>query len=202
MNIFRNKKISQTRGFTLVETVVAIFILSLSVGALLTLSTGGIFSVRYARNQMVADNLLQESLEYIRNSRDTAAQQGIMWEDWLETLNVNASGNSVPYNSNDPLGCFSDRGCQIDPYYPGRPIRQCQNSGCDYIQFYPEHGFYGYDNPYPFGQSDSTPTSYIRTINVNRTTENQIVVTARIQWLNGFNEKSVEQSLILTNWQL
>lgn len=75
-----NNSMKKQQGFTLIETLIAVFILTLTIGGLLTLAANGYFSVRYARNQIVANNLLQESLEYIRNSRDLLfrlAQTGI-----------------------------------------------------------------------------------------------------------------------------
>jgi len=196
-----NKKVSKlfSGGFTLIETIVAIFILSLTIGALLTLTTGGIYSVRYARNQIVADNLMQESLEYLRNERDKAAQAGLTWDQWLQTLNVSESG--TPVDMSTPRGCFRDDGCIVDPYTTSSPIKECQQV-CSIVLFYPDHGFYGYDTFYPFGTPTFVPTSFVRKIHVVRTAPDQLVVEALITWQNGLNAKSVEQSMTLTNWHI
>jgi type II secretory pathway pseudopilin PulG len=189
------------KGFTLVETLVAILILTMTVGALLSLAAGGFFSVRYARNQIVGDNLLQESLEYLRNNRDTSFAQGMTWTDWLATLNVDENGQGVGYGSN--TGCFSDEGCIVDPYTKDAKIRACQDP-CDTILFYPNVGFYGYESSYPdpVGGEDAIETSFVRTITAveSENDPDQIIVTAKIQWLNGTNPKTVSQSMVLTNW--
>lgn len=191
------------KGFTLVETIIATLILSLSIGALLSLAAGGFFSVRYARNQIVADNLLQESLEYIRKSRDDAFIQGVSWTTWLASLNVNSSGALV--DPGTPSGCFVADGCSVDPYTSQFNVKAC-GATCPSTIFYPlsSGGFYGYSGgDYPFSTSGITPitTSYVRKITTQKTnSDQQLVVTAQIQWLNGNATKTVSQSMILSNW--
>jgi prepilin-type N-terminal cleavage/methylation domain-containing protein len=210
-----------TKGFTLIETVVAILILSLTVGALLTLTANSIFSVRYARNQIVANNLAQESLEYIRNSRDTARQQHIVWTDWLKTLNVDYRG--VQYDLTSPHGCFlttsssSPKGCIVSPYTPANaPIWEMTYAGsctgqpsatasCPSIWFYSATGFYSYPSRDPDTTltNDSLPvrTSFIRWINTSLSPDqSQLTVTVTMEWYNGINKKTLTQSMILTNW--
>ncbi len=177
------------RGFTLIETVVAILILSVSLGALLTLSAGGIFSVRYARNQIVADNLNQEALEYFRNSRDTEAIRGTTWADWVASI---------------PSGCFNPDGCSIDPYTELEKVKECDGD-CPQIVFYPfsEGGFYGYENgQYPMSTLGVDPvvTTYIRTITMDLVTPDQLTINATIEWRNGSARKSVSQGMLLTSW--
>ncbi|HVY35834.1 MAG TPA: prepilin-type N-terminal cleavage/methylation domain-containing protein [Candidatus Paceibacterota bacterium] len=196
---FSLRRFHHRGGFTLIETVVAILILSLSIGALLTLTAGGFFSVRYARNQIVADNLVQESLEYIRNSRDSAKLAGTPWATWLGTLNVNASGVSQGVS---PLtsGCYSAQGCIVDPY-ASVLVKACSGT-CPYVAFYSNQSFYGYAGAsYPFGVASSVPTTYVRKITAQLSdSNNQLTITASITWLNGTSPKTVTQSLLLTNW--
>ena len=184
-------------GFTLVETIVAILILILTVGALLTLTAGGFFTIRYIKNDIAATNLLQESLEYIRNTRDTAAQSGIPWEEWSQT-----------YINN---GCTSKNGCIVNPYAIKPEVRvvACDND-CPYMTFFPGPNFYSYPVDNIFGPSIDQPyeTSFVRTIRMqvvdSQTTDTRptLAITASIQWMNGTNRKSVTQSLTLTPWNL
>ncbi len=191
------------KGFTLIETIVATLILSLSIGALLSLAAGGFFSVRYARNQIVADNLLQEALEYIRKSRDEAFIQGVSWDTWRATLNVDSTGGLVGLGT--ASGCFAANGCSVDPYTSQFKIKAC-GATCPATIFYPlsSGGFYGYaSGVYPFSTSGITPvtTSYVRTITAENTnSDQQLLVTARIRWSNGNTTKTVSQSTILSNW--
>jgi prepilin-type N-terminal cleavage/methylation domain-containing protein len=185
-------------GFTLIETLIAILILSLTIGALLTLTAGGFFSIRYAKNDIVASNLLQESLEYIRNTRDTAAQQGSTWDDWYAT-----------YQSG---GCTNNDGCIVNPYAVSdtERVTPCSND-CPSITYFPVSGFYGYEasggNHFDPFNVDAQPydTSFVRTITFRETTdtsEPQLIITARMEWLNGTNTKSATQSIILSKWNI
>jgi prepilin-type N-terminal cleavage/methylation domain-containing protein len=183
------------QGFTLIETLIAIFLLTMAVGGLLTLAANGYFSVRYARNDITGNNLLQESLEYIRNSRDTAFQQNIPWQTWLNNYSQNK--------------CTTSTGCIVDPYTnnSSQTVQACPDSGCPPITFYPVPGFYGYvTDSYPdIGQSGTTPyvTTYVRTVTMQQATDpNQLTVTVSVTWSNGNSKKTVSQSILLTNWSL
>ncbi len=171
----------------------------MSIGGLLSLAAGGFYSVRYARNQIVANNLLQESLEYVRNTRDTSVIGGLSFQNWQDTLKVDVNGNQTGgVNS----GCFNQYGCIVDPYSISPAIKQCSGT-CPSILYYPDNEFYGYSASYPFS-SVSSPyqTSFNRTIKVSESATNpdQVIVTGTITWLNGSVTKSLTQSVLLTNW--
>lgn len=188
-------------GFTLIETLIAILILSLTIGALLTLTAGGFFSIRYAKNDIVAANLLQESLEYVRNTRDSTSQSstGASWDQWITTYQDN--------------GCFSADGCLINPYAsdPLDAVYSCSGD-CDHITYFTDVGFYGYvghgSNYFDtMAGSNVITTSFVRKVTMRLQTiptapDPELVVTARMDWLNGTNPKHTQQSIILTKWNL
>lgn len=190
----------QQSGFTLIETLIAVLILTLSIGGLLSLAAGGFYSVRYARNQIVANNLLQESLEYVRNSRDTAFIQGLSWDAWQDTLQVDNSGNQTGV---DTAGCFNTNGCMINPYNTGAHVKACSLS-CENILYFPDNAFYGYNDAYPFiPVSASYQTSFVRKVRMTPSSTNpdQVIVTGTITWLNGSNSRTLSQNILITNWQ-
>lgn len=180
------------QGFTLIETLIAIFILTLTVGGLLTLAAGGYFSVRYARNQIVADNLIQEAIEYIRNDRDGFAQSGQgYWSNWeLRYTSCMAGGGS--------------QGCIIDPYANGNGQNVQRYTG-QALSFYPSVGFYGY-NTHSYlniGQTSQTPynTTYHRSVIFTPGAQaDQVTVTVTVSWMNGSSSMSSSQSVLVTNW--
>ncbi|NBV76697.1 prepilin-type N-terminal cleavage/methylation domain-containing protein [bacterium] len=59
-----------TRGFTLIETLVAVMILSLALIGPMALVARSVATSFYSRDQVVAFFLAQEALESIRNARD------------------------------------------------------------------------------------------------------------------------------------
>ena len=185
----KQQLLTHQSGFTLVETLVAILILSMTIGAVLALAAGGYFGVRYARNDIVATNLLQESLEYVRNTRDTAQQQQSVttFDEWLSTFDF----------------CRTDTGCMINPYHQDGELAviPCATT-CDNISYYSDTGFYGYtDSISKFARGTPLQTTFVRTVTMQRIgTTNQIIVTARMKWLNGTSSKSTQQSIILSPW--
>jgi type II secretory pathway pseudopilin PulG len=176
-------------GFTLVETLIAILILAMTIGALLNLTAGGFFTIRYAKNDIVANNLLQESLEYIHNNRDSASQQGLTWDAWKSGFNA----------------CFAPSGCMINPYArdTNQIITKCLTD-CDNLVFYKGSNFYSYPVDNYIGQGEDTlVTSFVRTITMAPGLDpDQVVVTAKMSWMNGTNKKTITQSIIIAKWNL
>ena len=204
INLKFNKKqkgLTAQSGFTLIETLVAVLILTLSIGALLSLASSGFYSVRYSRNQIVANNLLQESIEYIRNSRDSAIEQGFTWDTWQQQiLSVDISGNATGSGFD---GCLSVNGCFIDPYTTDPKIKQCDGT-CPYVQYYPDNYFYGYLANYPFLISNQPyETSFVRKIVITPSsqTADQLVIKATISWENGSSPRTLSQTTLITNWK-
>jgi len=58
------------RAFTLVETLVAISLLTIAIVAPMALTTQSLSSAHYAKDQMTASHLAQEAIETIRHVRD------------------------------------------------------------------------------------------------------------------------------------
>src|SRR3989344_5745995 len=92
MKIFLKQKnkgrqiLSLSKGFTLVETLVAISIFTTSILALLVILSGSISNTNYAKQKMVATYLAQEGIEYARNLRNNAFLFSTGWG------NFNVSG--------------------------------------------------------------------------------------------------------------
>src|SRR3989338_10635926 len=60
-----------SRGFTLVETLVAVMLLSVAVVAPMSLAAKSLGSAYYARDQITAFYLAQEAIEALRSIRDS-----------------------------------------------------------------------------------------------------------------------------------
>ena len=57
-------------GFTLIETLVAVSLLSVAIVAPMSLTTKSLAAAYYARDQIVAFHLAQEAVETVRHFRD------------------------------------------------------------------------------------------------------------------------------------
>lgn len=78
------------KGFTIVETLVAIAILMIAIAGPLTIAQKGLMASVYARDQSVATFLAQDAMEFIKNYRDNNIRVGLDWLDGLDdclTLN-------------------------------------------------------------------------------------------------------------------
>jgi len=87
-------QVSGRRGFTLVEMLVAILLLSFGIAGPLTVASQSIASSRYARDQVIAYNLAQEAVEYIRNLRDNRSLESEDNDNWLSYLSPCLGGVS------------------------------------------------------------------------------------------------------------
>ena len=65
-----NIQYSSNRGFTLMETLVAISILLIAVVAPMSTIGGALSFIYIARDQMIAVNFAQEGIEVVRQKRD------------------------------------------------------------------------------------------------------------------------------------
>lgn len=98
-------KISDTKkGFTLLEVLVAIVVITTGLAAALSLITITISSAAVSKDRLIAANLAQENLEVLRNIRDS---NWLAQRDWLTGISSIVSAN-VNYNS-DALADLDDR---------------------------------------------------------------------------------------------
>jgi len=98
----KNKKISICEGgFTLVEAMFAIFILTFVIVQLMTVVSSSLYSARYAKQEIIMNFLIQEALDGIRNDRDNRVflNEGYPWESFVNE-----------YNNK----CSDGKGCQIE----------------------------------------------------------------------------------------
>lgn len=105
------QKLKKKRGFSLVETLIAVIIIIISVVTPLSIASRAITFANVSRDSIVATNLAQESIEFIRSERDGTA---------MTTASPNRFSAFLAkfgYNAGNPAlstACFSAAGCAID----------------------------------------------------------------------------------------
>ena len=187
-------------GFTLIEMLIAVFVLTIALSALLNLISTTLFSSRYANNEIIANYLMQEAADYIRNDRDTKVLQPAnpisgLWSDFLS---IYQSG-----------GCFSPEGCQFE-VNPFDYLVQCDWEG--YTFGSSQCRTFGYDENtsisnrfYTYHDDASARSNFKRQIKMYLGNEgndqNVLNVTITVEWLNGTVVKSRSMNFTLTNWQ-
>jgi Tfp pilus assembly protein PilV len=94
------------RGFTLIETLVAISVLILSLTGPLSIASNALKSAYYARDEVIASYLAQEGLEYVRAVRDQnriASPQQSWLTNLVQCVNANCTVDFV--NFTPPAVC-------------------------------------------------------------------------------------------------
>lgn len=98
------------KGFGLLETIVAIGILSMGAGAIVLLLVQSLATTSVSQSRLVAAHLSQEGLEVVRNIRDSNWIQGLSWDDGIPAsadLNVDYDSDKSDLD-NKPDGLSFD----------------------------------------------------------------------------------------------
>ena len=169
-------------GFTLIETLVAITLLTVAITEPISLTTQSLESAYYARDQITAFYLAQEAIEAIRSVRDSQILQ--------ITQSADASGlnifGPIPLN-NQPF--------TIDALQPNsaQAITTC-NGTCPPLQT--DGTLYGY-------KSGWTATNFTRTVKAAfvGSGQDEVRVTVTVTWRTGaFQTRSFSISENLYRW--
>lgn len=182
-----NYELRTTQGFTLVETLVAVMLLSVAVVAPMSLASRSLGSAYYARDQITAFYLAQEAIEALRSIRDS------------QILIIAGSSSGAP----DIFGLIPH---QNEPFtVDGRKgdasaaIETC-GGACPPLQT--DGTLYGYP-----GVGDDpdlwTPTRFTRTVHAYAISGNadEIRVTVTVAWQTGpIQERSFTISENMYRW--
>ncbi len=172
------------RGFTLVETLVAVMLLSIAVVAPMTLAAKSLSSAYYARDQITAFYLAQEAIEALRSIRD---QQILI-------IAQNPSGapdifGLIPHDNS----AFIIDAREIDS---ASTIAACSGT-CPPLQT--DGALYGYD----ICADGSCDTYFVRTARAHYVgaSQDEIRVTVTVTWQTGsIRERTFSISENLYRW--
>ncbi|MDP3784959.1 MAG: hypothetical protein Q8R12_02680 [bacterium] len=159
------------KGFSLLETLVAVGILIGAVLGPLSLASSSINAASLAKNQIIAANLAAEAMEVARNKRDSNIFQGV---DWL-------SGFS---SCLEPGFCFLDMS-QISPY--DYEIGSCAPD-CPALKRNPANGL--------FNVGTGEETGFVRKITMASLASGEVRVRVEVSW----KEKNSTPSFVLETY--
>ncbi len=171
LNYFQDKS---SRGFTLVETLVAIALLMIAISAPFYSVQQAIVASNAARDQLIASSLAQEGAEYIYYLRDNNYLAG---NSWLTGMDSCLTGNA-PY------------GCMIDPSQ--NTLTSCISSGCTPLKL-------SSSNLYTHAGNFS-PTRFTRTVQIQSVSAAQVKITVTVTWISGQRNYTVTVVENLYNW--
>lgn len=181
------KKVNKlNKGFTLVETLVALSIFSMSVIAMMSILGSGISDTGYAKKKIIASYLAQEGIEYIRNMRDNyvlySTVSGLDWNNFKSELvscneDVNEGDNKeCGFTTNSPIVISK---CTADP------------SIC---KIYLNNGNYNTN-------SNGEDTGFTRKIWMDVIeADKELKISSSVTWTQGSGKQSITFSENLFNW--
>lgn len=193
----KNKK--NNKGFTLVEAMFAVFLLTFSITSLMSIVANSLFSARYARDEITANYLSQEVVDFVRNNRDTTVFLG------TDPAKVGWATFKQKY-----IACeTTENGCSIDVRDGTQSLTVCNESAtsgelkCPYL-YYNKNAtgttpFYTNDDK--SGNIGKAKTNFKRKLLFKEIGEDEIEVTVTIEWKNGGVLKSRSLKTNLLNWQ-
>lgn len=168
-----------TKGFTIVETLVAIAVLVAAViGAMSAIQTG-ISSYTYSKDQIIAFYLAQEGFEQLRNIRD---ENNLEERHWLA---------GIAESSSDP--CFFGEACTVSPVETTVAINCSAPGSCPLLRQDPVEDFFGYDAAWP-------ETVFRREITLESVNSNEVSVTVTVTWSKGTAVREFTARENLLNW--
>lgn len=113
-----NKTLQSQKGFSMVETLVAITILLFALVGPMTIAADGLQSTFFAREQTTAFYLAQEAIEFVQYERDSAVLAGGSFFDALPAAcdPSNVDGCGVEMRSLSFIDCSGEAGeaCVIE----------------------------------------------------------------------------------------
>ena len=177
----------KSKGFTLLEVLIAIAILSFAVATTFTATQSGLSSAIESKNQVIGYYLAQEAVEFIRNKRD---ENSFLQQPWLTGI----ADNSI----NDP--CYFGKTCLVD--VAQGTITACPTpTTCPYLKQDSNsqavsYGMYGYSS----GSSWVT-SSFKREIKLTSINSNEVAILVSITWTKGSFSRTFSVSESLFNWQ-
>ncbi|MFH1402346.1 MAG: prepilin-type N-terminal cleavage/methylation domain-containing protein [Patescibacteria group bacterium] len=175
MRIFKKLKNKNKfqKGFTLIETFVAITVLLIAITGPLYLVTRGLSVAKMVKGRITAIYLAQEAVEYIRNIRDNNILND---DDWLTDIQGYVS---------------SGKKFTIDS--PEQEIKSC-DSDCDFLLYNEGNFLYGY--------VDGIISRFKREIQITEIDKDkEIEIVVDVYWNEGPKIYQFTATEYLSNWQ-
>ena len=175
----KHKVNKSLEGFTLLEVIVSVFMVTVGLLGVMSLLQRTISSVSLSSSRLTAGYLAQEGIEIIRNVRDTnwlqARTASSTWDEGL--INCGGAGIVADYNHSygpnqldSVFPCYSDQFLNVD-----------------------SNGFYGY--------SSGTQTKFKRKILITAVDSDTQNVLVQISWTEKGASFAVSVRENLYNWR-
>ncbi len=186
------------KGFTLIETMVAVSILALSIAGPLYTAGRAVVSAEISKDQLTSSYLAQEGIEYVRAMRDDAYLTRYGNND------INASADAwTDFTSGSNVSSIaqcSTTECTVDPFQAmgtgnGLSLEQCSGNAC--TPLFLSNGVYTQKS----GLSGEVRTVFTRTIKATPISATEESITSTVSWK--FHNTLYRTTVVdlLTRWQ-
>ena len=179
-----NKLKRRIQGFTLIETLVAVLLLTTAIAGPLTIASKSLIAAVVAKDQVTAFFLAQDAVEFIRFARDTNRLQN---SDWLEGAGV------------DLINC-KGANCYVDTTLANAPTA-C-GATCPVLKYHNTDKKFTYSNP---SGTTIVNTLFRRTIQLTvGSNPGEALLVVRVEWSDtaGLAQpRSVEVRESIFDWQ-
>lgn len=180
------------RGFTLLETMVAIAVLLIAVVAPISLIGDALHKLYYAKDEIIAINLAQEGIEVIRATGASSMLQG---QSISEKIMQGSAGSPPVVNYLVDIDSITAAG------KPDQTLRYC-NSTCivNYQSVYLDsNGLYRQNNGGPSGSWTKTQFNRLVTATEIAVTR-EIKIESKVTWNTGGQSGTITVMESIFNW--
>jgi len=185
------------RGFTLLETLIAISILVTAIVGPLTLAAQTIRAQQVAKDNLIAANLAQEGIELVRNYRSNNILQ---WRIARAAADDPLSIHPLDHWVDGMDDCFNASGCGIDAdvLISAAVLPSCSALDDCALGFDTASLLYTHCTP---GVGDCVATPFNRAVRIENIVSNQEVrVRVTVSWSGILGSRSLEATSHLLNW--
>lgn len=171
--------VTTKRGFSLVEVLFSLLVLTLGIAGVLTLMTGNIKNAVDAKNQVIASQLAQEGYEMVRNLRDNTNLNSAI----LPANKLSHDGNCVDSNKYYGVDPFNNMSCPWSgSSYPALATKALYVDGATPCSS-PNTGLYSYAATCPSGPASvRVKSNFYRVIIMDNSVPSQIAVKIYVTW--------------------
>ncbi len=204
------------RGFTLIESLVAIAILMVAISGPMYLARKGLATAELSTDQMIASFLAQDAMEAIKNVRDQVALSTVTSNTfWLSPFLLggspqncfcssadaqcsNFNSPSTPYCNVDTTPGPSGNGI-LDQVYPAgdpnvNPMRIHSDSSGNFL-------YYDLGNVNPPSNIIPDKLKFFRYFNISTTTlSGEAVVRVRVSWQEPAGQQNIDLKDYIYNY--
>src|SRR3989344_4548933 len=173
-NFHRHSHVGLTSGFTLVETLIAISILTIAILGPMSIAQSGLQAARYAESTATAQFLAKEGVEYVKSRiySNMSTGKAVLGSEWLKF----GGASTACMNGNNSCVVDARPSAGTDIKLEPQCKQDVTSSLCPNLYQDPVTGFYGQD-------SSGTITPYKRWFTVDDEIDGQATIYVQVYWV-------------------